>query len=880
MVLRLIVANVCNNDCVNCHVFKISRNHPPKPFMELADMELAVSEFLEVAKAKQATAITVAFYGGEPLLNPAIFNLIEKYDSLKSGIGIKWVLYTNGTLLNEERMVFLKAHEVEIHLSCDGQAETHNKNRKDKSGQGTFVKVENALRLIKKYKLRAQLNTFLMPENYQNAHETIDLAELYGIKKVYIDYFYSSKGFLNSDQLSGRVLKLTKYGQSKKIKVLSLALITAQKARDNSFIPCSMYSSDYVQVETDGSFYFSSYPLSKAKRLPLSQMSAFFLSARSQVFNLSVSKYYKKNCSACVLKNYCFGLMISTYQYHTGQEAGYEPFCEYLRQDVKTFLESGDDDVFEKDKRFSLVHLAVTYSCNRSCPYCYAKGMEQEYIAPIKMEDYLRFLDWLEINGEKRFNFIGGEPTRHPRIKEMAKIAKARGFEVIMFTNCLFPEQYADFIKDLHHLTVNFGPPHEYHPNEYETVKNNLRRLSAQGAGIAIACNISPGLKDIDHILELSREVKIDEVHINMVGPNAFKANEFVGLAQMRELKKKVLGFIGQLADNNINYAFGRPLPRCIFTEKELLKLKGKIYFKCGSGKNIVLVNPDLTVFPCGSLFFKGPEITEFKDISDYQDFYEHAIAVYQKKKTLFPHCPDCEYFGEECVGGCINDRLKPFSIRMGEGYIINSQLPIGDFEARLQEAIGRLENIFGKLSRKIAVYLLESRQEMDFFSGIYYWPEWVKGFALTSKSGRLNYYQVGLENEMLLHEICHLFIVQYRLVRLPSWLTEGVCEYVSLKDNTPLLRAMLKKHEPISFGQMSELGDKGLLEIDTQPVKENICYQQAHNFVRFLADKKDLKHLLRLIKIEPDDDFGSHFKRIYGRSLEAMEKIWLDTLR
>ena len=69
--------------------------------------------------------------------------MLERLEAWAAGHGITLTKYliTNGTLLTEERIQYLKDHEVSIQLSVDGDAETHNRFRVLKSGAPTMDRI-------------------------------------------------------------------------------------------------------------------------------------------------------------------------------------------------------------------------------------------------------------------------------------------------------------------------------------------------------------------------------------------------------------------------------------------------------------------------------------------------------------------------------------------------------------------------------------------------------------------------------------------------------------------------------------------------------------------------------------------------------------------
>ena len=74
----------------------------------------------------------VDFYGGEPLLECGLLKRIVLFTEElghRSGITPHFALATNGTLLTDDTIDFLVAHNVEVAVSVDGDRDSHNRHR-------------------------------------------------------------------------------------------------------------------------------------------------------------------------------------------------------------------------------------------------------------------------------------------------------------------------------------------------------------------------------------------------------------------------------------------------------------------------------------------------------------------------------------------------------------------------------------------------------------------------------------------------------------------------------------------------------------------------------------------------------------------------------
>lgn len=79
------------------------------------------------------------------------------------------------------------------------------------------------------------------------------------------------------------------------------------------------------------------------------------------------------------------------------------------------------------------IYFIVTYACNKDCPYCIEPNVHSG-----KYMDEEKFVTGMRIAKELDFKTLylhGGEPTVHRDVVKYAKLAKAEGFHVNMFTN-------------------------------------------------------------------------------------------------------------------------------------------------------------------------------------------------------------------------------------------------------------------------------------------------------------------------------------------------------------------------------------------------------------------------------------------------------------
>lgn len=146
--------STCNIDCTYCFFLSKEALYPnEKSRMSQATLETYLRQLLESHRAPQ---ITVAWQGGEPTLMKLEFfrrsiELVEKYR--RPDQEILHTFQTNGLLLDDDWCAFFKQHNFLVGLSVDGPRELHDTYRVDRHKNGTFDKMIEGWRYLRKHEV-------------------------------------------------------------------------------------------------------------------------------------------------------------------------------------------------------------------------------------------------------------------------------------------------------------------------------------------------------------------------------------------------------------------------------------------------------------------------------------------------------------------------------------------------------------------------------------------------------------------------------------------------------------------------------------------------------------------------------------------------------
>lgn len=169
------VTNACNLRCRHCYVAAA----------EKLEGELSTNEALKLIEELDRIGITdITISGGEPFLRSDLWQIIEEIKSRR----IPFMIYTNATLLNEEKLKKLADFDTKaISVSLNGAtAKTHNFVQ----NADTFEKVIGTIKKLNDYGIKVQVLFTLMKVNSGEFDELVSLSRRLDVESICIYPFY------------------------------------------------------------------------------------------------------------------------------------------------------------------------------------------------------------------------------------------------------------------------------------------------------------------------------------------------------------------------------------------------------------------------------------------------------------------------------------------------------------------------------------------------------------------------------------------------------------------------------------------------------------------------------------------------------------------
>ncbi len=199
LVLMLEPTHQCNLACVGCGRIQ--------EYRESLGESLTLKECLESVEECGAPVVTVT--GGEPLLYPPVFELVQELVHRKKHI----YLCTNAILLEKALPRLPRSNRLTLSLHLDGLAETHDRLL---GRQGLFNLAIQAIKEAKKQGFRVCTNTTIYKQTDVQEIEILFayLTQL-GVDGILVSPAYSFEGvapelFLSREEIQGKFTLLTK----------------------------------------------------------------------------------------------------------------------------------------------------------------------------------------------------------------------------------------------------------------------------------------------------------------------------------------------------------------------------------------------------------------------------------------------------------------------------------------------------------------------------------------------------------------------------------------------------------------------------------------------------------------------------------------------
>lgn len=180
----LTTSNSCNLACKYCYASSRNENNL---FMPLSIMQRTI----DVAVTMPHKLIGIEFHGGEPLLQ---FGDIQKAilygekAAKAKNKKLKFLIQSNGTLLNEGIANFIKKHKIDIGISLDGPKDIHDRNRVFPNGQGSHGRIMKNIELLRKKNIK--FSVLSVVEDHKDIHRIFNFIASKKIASMKLNFIF------------------------------------------------------------------------------------------------------------------------------------------------------------------------------------------------------------------------------------------------------------------------------------------------------------------------------------------------------------------------------------------------------------------------------------------------------------------------------------------------------------------------------------------------------------------------------------------------------------------------------------------------------------------------------------------------------------------
>jgi uncharacterized protein len=188
---ELLLTSDCNMACSYC----IARGLPHAT-LNIEDGQKAIDLFIRLGDGASSVEITLT--GGEPLL---VFPLAERLicyaeeRTRAAGMDVSFVLKTNGTILNDVIMDFIRVHRLKVVVSIDGPASVHDKHRLTKQHYPTHSAVLRNLTSLLEHNVHCVASVTVHPDTCATVFDNVRRLHEIGIEHIDIGPVYGTVGW-------------------------------------------------------------------------------------------------------------------------------------------------------------------------------------------------------------------------------------------------------------------------------------------------------------------------------------------------------------------------------------------------------------------------------------------------------------------------------------------------------------------------------------------------------------------------------------------------------------------------------------------------------------------------------------------------------------
>lgn len=318
--------------------------------------------------------------------------------------------------------------------------------------------------------------------------------------------------------------------------------------------------------------------------------------------------------------------------------------------------------------------VVLTRNCNLRCTFCYVKDAGYCESEMVSFENLKKIVDFCCDAKVKYIFFTGGEPLLYPHLNDILVYIKEKEHPITtaVATNGILLEDF-HFCKKIRDSGLDYIDVSMKGKNSLDWVdvtgcdgyikqQKAIKNLSL--LQMDFTCSMVVTLENVYSLCDSVKKALKNgakQFSFTFIIDNKKNTDTTASYIEKHDPYELIEAFISQIEQLNcitdewwIEYSF----PLCVYTEKQLQLLKGRMATPCQvHKKNAVTFDTQLNLLPCDMYFDKkigklGEDFIDVKDFIELKKKNPYKNTIDDISKLPSKKCVNCLHL-EKCFGGC-----------------------------------------------------------------------------------------------------------------------------------------------------------------------------------------------------------------------------------
>lgn len=348
--IDVLISENCNLACVYCFV-KNGQYHGKKSLMR-PEVGKKTIDFL-IRQSGSKKDLFICFFGGEPLMNYSVIEDMVVYaleEGRKSDKSFHFSITTNGTLLTDEMIRFIRDYQISVQISVDGDAVSQNINRPFSGGGGSYLKLVENLKKLTLQNITCSARVTVTSHTKKFIAKNYEHLSSLGFKKIHFENALALQGnmFIKSEKdiedikkqyslITKNIIHSIQSDESFNIESfpLPLAKIVFKRIKKYS---CNA-GKGYVSVDINGNIYICHRLVGLDRFYMGNILDDSFDGEWTETITKEMRVEKKRKCSKCWARHICGGGCYEVnYNFNNDISSPPDIYCRLMKYSIKEAL--------------------------------------------------------------------------------------------------------------------------------------------------------------------------------------------------------------------------------------------------------------------------------------------------------------------------------------------------------------------------------------------------------------------------------------------------------------------------------------------------------------------------------------------------------------